>query len=254
MRNGHHLSVILTFASLGLYGCGDAVTDPNALLESAEAEAILQSARALPMLPTLTERVTPTTAREEAVLLRAREIWGAGATAGPRADAMRRRASEYALPVLAASIPPEEWAGVRSAAQDWIGTADGMLRHLSLPAVAERIQTARRYLTRSDRAVTDRARTHYLLLALSELTATTPRFVARSMVQDAAAVLSRVAPPPGDAAPHSGDPRDRAGEASDRAVERAVRLKEWAEQAVAEGDHLLAIQRAYYAIQLVEGR
>jgi hypothetical protein len=254
VRNGYLLSATLTFAFLGLYGCGDEVTDPDAFLESAEAEAILQSARALPMLPSLAERVTPATAREEAVLLRARELWAAGTDGAPRADAMRRRAAEYALPVLLEAMPPEEWADVRSAAEDWIGTAERMLQHLSLEPVQERVQTARRYLTLSDRAATDRSRAHYLLMALSELTATTPRFVARAMVRDAAAALSRVAPPSADTGPRSGGLHDRAGGPGERAMERAVRLKEWAEQAVAEGDYLLAIQRAYYAMQLVEGR
>lgn len=246
MQKGQFLSAILTLALLGLYGCGDEVTDPDALLESAEAEAIIQSAMALPLLPTLTERVTPASARDEAVLIRARELWAAGAAPGPRADALRRRAVEYALPVLEASIPPEEWAGVRSDAEDWMDTAEGMLRHLSLPPVEERIQTARSYLTLSDGSV-DRRRTHYLLLALAELTATTPRFVARTMVRDAAAALSRAATPSGGTPGPANDPHDRA-------LQRAVRLKEWAEQAVNEGDYLLAIQRAYYATQLVEGR
>lgn len=255
MRNGQLLSAILTFAFLGSYGCGDEVTNPDALLDSAEADAILQSATALPMLPALTDRVTPATARDGAVLLRARELWAAGMAAGPHADAMRRRASEYALPVLVASIPPEGWADVRSAAEDWIATAEGMLRHLSLPPVQERLQAARRYLTLSDGAVTDRSRTYYLLAALSELTATTPRFVARTMVRNAAATLARVTPPSGDPAPGAAEFRERGGDDPDgRTVERAVRLKEWAEQAVAEGDYLLAIQRAYYAIQLMEGR
>lgn len=250
MRNGHLLSVILTSAFLGLYGCGDELTDPDALLQHAEAEAILQSARALPLLPTLTERVKLATAREEAVLLRARELWAAGVDAGPDGDAMRRRASEYALPVLVASVPPEDWARVRSAADDWIGTAERMLRHLSLRRVEDRIQAARRHLSASDRAVTDRSRTHHLLLALSELTATTPRFVARAMVQDAAAAV----PPEGSSPREPGTGDLRSGDPRDSAVERATRLKEWAEQAVADGDYLLAIQRAYYAMQLVEGR
>lgn len=240
MRNGYLLTVTLTLALTGLYGCGDEVTDPDAFLESAEAQSILESARALPLLPGLIEVAAPRTARDEAALVRARELWAAGSDVDRRADEQRRLAVSYALPVLATSVPEGEWVEVRAGAEAWITTAEGMLRHLSMPRLEERVAAARGYLQRSDAARgDDRREKYYLLLATSELVATTPRHLARTMLQDAQVALTRAA-------------ASRDGE--DRRVERATRLKGWAEQAVDEGDYLLAIQRAYYAIQLVEDR
>lgn len=240
MRNGYSLTVILTLALTGLYGCDDEVTDLDAFVESAEAQAILESARALPLLPNLIEVAAPGTSRDEAVLVRARELWAAGSDVGRRADEQRRLAVGYALPVLVTSVPAAQWAEVRAGAEAWIATGEGMLRHLSLPRLEERVAAARGYLQQSDAARgDDRREKYYLLLATSELMATTPRYLARAMVRDADGALARAS---------------TQGGGDDRAVERATRLKGWAEQAVAEGDYLLAIQRAYYAMQLVEDR
>lgn len=240
MRHGLILPAILTLLAAGLYGCGDDVTDPDAFLESAEAEAIMRSARDLPMLPDLIDRAATGSDRDRAVAVRARELWAAGVGHDPRADARRRLAVSYALPVLAESVAEEDWTAAREDMDHWIVTVESMLQHLAMPRVEARIGAARRYLARSDAAASDtRRRTHYLLLAMSELLETTPRFVARSLVEDATAALERYAA--------ADDP------GSTRVMERAVRLKDWAERAVVEGDYLLAIQRAYYAIQLVEG-
>ncbi len=240
MRNGHFFTTILLLALTGLVGCGDEVTDLDAFVESAEAEAILQSARSLPLLPDLMDRVDGASERDEAVLIRARELWSAGSLRGRRAETSRRLAAGQALPVLEASLADEEWDEVRLGMDGWMTTASAMLQRLHMEPVEQRIEAARRYLARSDAARDDLSRgRYYLLLAMAELVETTPRYVARSMVEDAGTALARAQP---------------AAAANPRQVERATRLKDWAEQAVDEGDYLLAIQRAYYAIQLVEGR
>jgi hypothetical protein len=242
VRHGLTFPIILTFALAGLYGCGDDVTDPDAFMESAEAEALMQSARDLPMLPDLMDRVAAVGGGDRAVLLRAQELWAAGSGHDARAAARRRLAVSYVLPVLSASVPVEEWVAAREGMDHWITTVEIMLQHLTMPKVDARITAARRYLERSDATEDDARRSaYYLLLAMSELVETTPRYVARSLVQDANAVVERFAAT-------AGDQRGR-----DRVMERAVRLKDWAERAVVEGDYLLAIQRAYYAIQLLEG-
>lgn len=241
MRHGHLYFTILSLALVGLYGCGDDVTDPDAFLESAEAEAVMQSARDLPMLPDLLDDAMPAKDRDRAILLRASELWAAGTLDDDRAERRRRLAVGYALPVLMESMPAEEWADARQEMDDWILTVQGMVRHLTMPEVQEQVDAARRYLRRSDASREDeRRRVYYLLLAMSELVETTPRFVARRLVTEANATLEA------HASAHE-------GERTDRAVERARRLKDWAERGVAEGEYLLAIQRAYYAIQLVEG-
>ena len=236
MRTGPFLPVLLTLALAGTYGCGDDVTDPDAFLESAEAEAVMRSAEALPMLPELVATAVPTTDRERAVLLRARELWAAGTVSDERAASRRRLAVGYALPVLTESMTEEDWAEARARMEQWTGTVESMMQRLSLPAVEDRTGSARRYLARAAAAGDERRAGYYLLLAMSDLVETTPRFVAVRMVEDARTALAATD-----------------GEPADRTTERARRLKDWAEQAVLEEDYLLAIQRAYYAIQLVEG-
>lgn len=232
--------IILAVVLAGLYGCGDDVTDPDAFVESAEAEAVMQSARELPALPDLMERAGSATDRERAVFQRARELWAGGMIGDARDDSRRRLAVRYALPALVEAVPAEEWSAAREGVDRWVATAESLLDRLSLPHVEVRIARARSYLDRSDAVVADeRRRSYYLLLAMSELVETTPRFVARDLVRAAGAALqARTA--------------GTDGEEQSRVVERALRLKDWAEQAVAEGDYLLAIQRAYYAKQLVE--
>ncbi len=198
----------------------------------------MRSARALPMLPDLADRAAPADGRDRAVLVRAGELWAAGAVESDRAHAHRRLAIGYAMPVLVGSLTDADWALVRGRMDDWIATVEAMLQHLELPAIRDRIRAARRHLARSDAVPADeRRRAYYLMLAMSELVETTPRFVAVRLVQDADEALDRAA----------------ADNAMEPSLERARRLKDWAERAVAEGDYLLAIQRAYYAIQLVEG-
>ena len=85
---------------------------------------------------------------------------------------------------------------------------------------------------------------------MSELVETTPRWVARRLVEEAHGAVER-AEAEHETALGAGDAPERP--LSKRTLERALRLKDWAEVAVVEGEYLLAIQRAYYAIQLVEG-
>lgn len=230
-----------------LAACGDDPTDPDGLMESAEAEAVMRSAEALPLLSEFLDSELPGEAgvdedRARATLLRARELWDAGTvTDEPRAAAQRRLAVVYAVPVLVESVPPHEWVTTRERTEQWMATATTMLDHLSIPAVEARIEAASRELRRSDAARTERGRIHYLLLAGSELVETTPRFVARAMARDAEAAVR-------EAASRAGKPLP------EPVMERAERLKDWAMHAVEDGEYLLAIQRAYYAIQLVEGR
>lgn len=224
-----------------LTACGDDVTDLDGLMDSAEAEAVMRSADQLPLLPGFidaTENVDGAGTR----LLRARELWDAGTASTEASGAARRRlAVGYAAPVLVESVPAEEWGTARERIDDWMVTASAMLRHLSIPRVETQLEAAARQLRRSDRAATERDRVYYLLLAGSELVETTPRFVARSMTRDAERVVTRARSARNPSVPAA-------------TLERAKRLKDWAARAMEDGDHLLAIQRAYYAMQLLEER
>lgn len=234
--------MMLALSLVAMGACDDDITNPDGLIESAEAEAVLRSAEALPLLPVFLEMGEAAGSRERAALLRARELWSAGvATDDPRAAARRRLAVARALPVLLEVVPESTWAESRVRMDEWLVTASAMLRHLSIPEVEARLEAARHQLQRADLARSPRSRAYYLLLAGSELVETTPRFVARSMVRDARTALEAAA--------------ERAPAAvSESTLRRADRMKDWSATALEEDDYLLAIQRAYYAIQLVEGR
>lgn len=240
----------MTLLVAGLYGCGDEVTDPDAFLASAEAEAVVQSAEQLPLLPGLLTDVEPASGRDQAVLVRAQELWAEGSMEGDRSSARRRLAVRYALPVLNAELTNEQWAEVQSGVEAWLGTVGGLLQKLGLPEVEDRVDAARRHLTQARDPGIDGARSHYfLLLAMSESMETTPRYVAQRLVREARVAVAGAR----NAATDPEESADPPRRLSERTLARAERLKDWADRAVAEEDYLLAIQRAYYAIQLVEG-
>lgn len=231
--------MLLASTIVAVGACDDDLTDPDGLAESAEAEAIMRSAAALPLLPDYIAAADG--AADRAKLQRARELWNAGTSVDDaRGDARRRLAVSQALPGLLQAVPDDEWLASRQRLDEWMATASSMLRHLELPMVETRVRTARRHLSSSDAATSSHDRAYHLLLAGSELVATTPRFVARALARDAERAVRRAAA--------SADPPPAA------IMKRAVRLKDWSARALEDGEYLLAIQRGYYAIQLVEER
>lgn len=239
MRHRLLLPILLASTIVALGACDDDLTDPDGLGASAEAEAIMRSAAALPLLPRYLDAASDATDR--ATVQRARQLWDAGtAIDDAHADSRRRLAVRHALPALLETVSEAEWAETRQRLDEWMATAGSMLPHLELPVVETRIQTARGHLSRSDAATSDRDRAYHLLLAGSELVPTTPRFVARAMARDAERAVQRAAA--------ADDPP------SASIMKRAERLKDWSARAVEDGEYVLAIQRGYYAIQLVEER
>lgn len=240
---------MLAFPLAALAACGDDLTDPDDLLESEEAETVLRSAGSLPLLPTFldaADRPDATGAllleRERTTLVRARELWDAGAAVSDSRGAARRRlAIGYALPVLLEAVPPEEWEASRDRIDAWVTTARSMLDHLTIPEVDARLTAAEAHMVRYDAARSERSRLYYLLLAGSELVETTPRYVARTLSRQAQTTLQRATSAPGATLPEA-------------TVRRAERLSDWSIRAMEEGNYLRAIQRAYYALQLLEAR
>ena len=227
----------LTAALAAVSACGDQATDLESLLDSAEAEAVVRSAETLPTLPGLIDAVIddvdPGTRGR---LFRAREEW----TRGGIGSGPRETAAMIAAPALADVMPAAEWERVRRDLDAWARAADGMMRHLPIPWVQESLDRGRRELMAADRATAPDDRAFRLLRASAFLWETSPRYVAGRLADEAdRAYADRV----GDAGP---DERER--------LERAERLKNWALRAVEDEDYLLAIQRAYYALQLLEGR
>lgn len=234
--------MLMASALAALVGCGDHLTDPDDLIESAEAEAVMQSAAALPLLPRFIDTAGELPAPARASLLQARELWDTGSSLDDSSGAASRRlAVDHALPVLVRSVDAEEWAASSESLEEWVATARSMLRHLAVPDVEARLRAADRQLQRAETATTERNRAYHLLLAGSELVETTPRYVARTMARDAETAVRRASDGVEPSVPAA-------------TLRRAERLKDWAGRAVEEGDYLLAIQRAYYAIQLVEER
>jgi hypothetical protein len=242
VRNTYFKPIALMTAALAavLTACGDDPVRPDELFEFVEADAVARSAAALPSLGELAVRAPTVQPSQRATLVLAQQLWAAGAASDlPTGATQRRAAAGHAAPVLAELLTDDDWSTVRVRAEEWMGMAESMLHHLSLPAVEHRIASARRYLGRADDATSDEARVYHVLMALSDLVETTPRFVARGLVGDAAAAVRRA---------------EANGTAvSGAELERARRLAEWAARAEEQEDHVRAIQRAYYAIQLVEG-
>jgi len=226
--------------------CGDDPIRPDSLAELLEADAIDRSARDLPGLGEFLSAAAGADAGQRASLIRARELWTAGLTAGGVAGADQRRlAAGLAAPALATAVPPEDWTTVRDRLEGWLVTADRMLLHLDLPAARDRLVDARLQLDRADAATSAETRVYHVVLAVSELVETTPGYLARMMVADAAVAVARA-----ETAAARGD-GNRVGPGS---LARARRLVDWAARAMEEEEHMRAIQRAYYAIQLVEER
>jgi hypothetical protein len=234
--------VVAAVLMTSVAACGDDPAQPDALARFAEAEAVMRSAAALPGLGELAVGAATTSPAQRATLTRAQELWTAGSRPEqPRGLAQRRVASGYAAPVLAGLVSAEEWAGIRARVDDWLATAERMSTHLVLPSVDERLRAARGHLGRADGATSTEFQVYHLLLSMAELVETTPGYVARVMVAEAGRTVGR--------AEAAGDPAR-----PDGALERARRLTDWSARAVEEGDYVRAIQRAYYAIQLVESR
>jgi hypothetical protein len=237
-------SLTITLAAMGLsltlLACDDDPIRPDGFFDFAEAEAVLRSAAALPALPeliaTASKEAAPSRAAE---LLTVQEAWVMGTAEGGLEGIERRReAAARAAPLLAKDIPVADWTEIRFRTEQWVATATRMLLHLEIPQLHDRLTTATWHLDQSAAATRDEARVYHIVVAMAELVDTTPRAVARTMIRDAA---DRVAG--AEAARHGGSP--------DRDLERARRLSDWAVRAAEEQDYLRAIQRAYYAMQLV---
>lgn len=243
MTHRFSLPTFLAIAGIGivLAACGDDPTHPDALFEFAEAEAVMRSAEALPSLPDLAATATPAAdPTQRAALVRAQELWLASTVADHGAGpAQRRQAIAHATPVLVRLLPVDGWAPVRARVEDWIVTAEAMVHQVAMPPVEARLAEARHHLSGADGATGDEDRVYHLMLAMSALVETTPRFVARRLVAQAATAVDLAE-------------QRAAGAASPRSLQRARRLADWAARAAEGEEHVRAIQRAYYAIQLAE--
>lgn len=243
---------LLLCAAVSLPACGDAPTHPDALLVTPETAPALRLDPALPTLPRIIDDVAgspdgaPGTVDRE-MLERAERLWlRAGGARNGESNALRDSAYALAAPRLAAAVDSAALASYRERLGYWIEAGSRAVPRRGGTGIAEALADARVLLARTDSlwARGDAAGSVDALLRASDrLVDVTPRGVARRLVRMAEAARSAW---PDDA-------RDGEGERG-VAFRRAARLLDGAREALAEADHVRAIQRAYYAARLLEGR
>lgn len=229
--------------------CSDSPAEPEALLGVPEYRSALRAAEDLPTVPRLIDRI-PVEGAPEA-LSQARIYWEGARRAEDSATAEAWREASYRLaaPVLAAWLDSADLAGAQAALERWIriaswlvgaeGLAPGAFEDLG-PAVAEAaalLGRAREAAAAGDRVAAIEA----TLQAADRLEVTTPPELARRLILRAETTLA--------ARRREGGAE---GQTHDVALRRAQRLTLGARQAFAEADYVLALQRSYYALRLLE--
>ncbi len=259
---------------LGLAACGDAPTSPDALLVTPETQAALAVGESLPRLPAFLAAVGPapvlarpagagpraagSTAEagpepaasvDQPALARASALWAAAdslSARGEDGEALRREAYEVAVPVLAAGLDTAVLHRLQRRLERWASLASSAMKRADLPDLAARLESGRSLLAdaRQAEAAGDRAgAVRATLLASDGLSATTPPAVAARLTADAEALLSRIQFERGE----------RREDPAQHRIERADRLVRGAREALAARQYELAIQRAFYARELLRG-
>ncbi|MEJ2679540.1 MAG: hypothetical protein P8174_10760 [Gemmatimonadota bacterium] len=232
-----------------LAACEDAVTDPDEVMVASEAAAVLRSAADLPTLPgIITETLADSAGLPDSArytLHSADELWARAAVENDlvRAARWRSRAVSMAAPYLAVQLDSARLGDLRQQLREWIEMASGMLKHFRLPEVEQALDDAAAQLARSEVAEVRGQHETAVWLALSaqsRLVDTTPRVVARRM-SDMATARYRA-------------DTSRGVTFDERTRQRVERLVSGAREALDRQDYLRAIQRAYYANQLLEMR
>jgi hypothetical protein len=248
-RHWFGAAVLAAIALPYLTACEDTVTDPEEVMMASEAAAVLRSAADLPTLPDIVGGVLADSAglpdSVRYALHSADELWARAAAENDlvRAARWRGRAVSMSAPYVAPHLDGARLVDLRHRLRSWIDTASGMLKHFRLPEVEQALDDAASLLARSEVAEVRGAHETAVWLALSaqsRLVDSTPRVVARRM-SDMAATRYR-------------QDEARGWTADDRTRQRVERLVSGAREALDREDYLRAIQRAYYATQLLEMR
>ena len=214
-------------------GCQDAGGDPTALLTGDDVHPAVALAAELPSLPGLATR-----ARVEPLTSAAIDGWiGSWTMPAREGEAARLRAYGEASGPLADALGADGIAQALARLDATVDAAGRLPSETLPPAVAEQLASARAQAegARDALAAGDlRAAVQATLHGADLLRAVGPEGVARTLVARAEGGLA-----------WAGTPADPV------ALGRAERLVHGARQAVATGDYGLAIQRAYYACQLL---
>lgn len=247
------IRVVSAAGLIGLFGCGDALVEPAALVPAGELEAALSIAARLPTFASLAREALarvetgapgPAETRDGAAAVRLASALALATRAESTADeaeARRLRAEAYAsgLVPLARLLDPAAVEEARGTLGFWLDVAEGLVGKAELPAVRAALLDARTLLGQSRAASVlgdDVAAVTALVGAADRLAETTPRAVLRRLLPDLEARL---------AARRGGDTARTVD------VRRADRLLRGAREAEAAGLYVLGLRRAYYARQIL---
>src|SRR5690606_8909524 len=241
---------VLAIATLA--ACSATATEPSALLLGAGHEAARVVLALLPTLPRLlNDGHGPRNAGREGspadtVLLAARAMWVASERAADAAESagLREAAIGLAAPVLAEWLDSAAMARSLYELERWLAAAEAVAGGVDLVGIRAALDAGRGELHAARDAMSahdSTAAVSALLRAADALDRTTPRSVAARLIGSAEVNLARIL-------------ADSPRRAADETLQRADRLIRGAREALAEGDHALAIRRAYYANQLLDLR
>lgn len=237
-------SRVLAACLIGLAGagCHDALTDPLATLVTPETAPALEVEIALPTLPDLAARSGAEAQVPDAVL-GWMESWQ---TADAEGDIVRRTAVTRAAPVLARALGH---GGVTQALAPLFQVSRSLAGLSSPPSELRPMLSEVGAGVLAARLALDEGRTEDALReglwASDRLRAASPEQVARALLVRGEQALDR-----GDQAGPNAERRAATSEGIDR--RRGAVLLERARQALEAGDYTRAVQRAFYACQLLE--
>ena len=231
--------VVLVLAVLAA-GCHDSPADPLGAPSTVETVPSLSLAAPLPDLPELVSGTSPSSEIRSA-LAAWRESWDAASGEEDRAAARRVVAGHLAGALDARGV--EE--ALRSLLWAEVEVSElGLLpAELVVPLDEARVLTAQASQARREGRLGDALEAG--LAAADRYRSVTPEAVARRLLARGRSLLDDAI-----ARAEAGDPPRPGTPLTDR----ARHLLDGASRAVAAGDHLIAVQRAFYGIQVLEGR
>lgn len=239
-------SLLLLFVAAA---CADA-RDPVSLVTTSQTAPALDLESALPTLSALVARVlAPGAPAVPAVaadgLLDALAVWTDAPGTGDDAavEAERGRARHMAAPLLAELIDPAQVSEMGRRMRLWAAIGMSLPTEVD-PSLTQAVRVARVALDQADESRADGdvvGAMEATMAAADVLQETTPHAVAERLVHNARASLTSTM---------ASEAQGAAG-ADSTTLGRAERLLRGAEEALAGGRYTLAIQRAYYAGQLL---
>lgn len=257
MKTSEH-AICVAVATIFLAGCHETLTQLEPQLIAPATHPALVFSRSLPELGDIVRGSDPpldvgeggAVTRAEALVSR----WDASWDRGPGEGRALREAIYHA--VASGAVELDE-AAVRSMMDDVSqGVVEAGIRAQDLPPhLAGPLDDARRFIAEAERAWEAGDEQQWALgglRAADALRETTPRRVALRLLAAAEEAMAEAVAAVASAGAVEGDGDEPAGQVVETAqLTRADELIRWTRAAIASGDHVLAIQRGYYACRLL---